>query len=106
MNAANPLWQLIRKERYDLIMEVIVRICSGEAVFHTRQEHPQCYKWSSAYTLVNNGGGGFLVVIHPKDVIGFEAHQEDADIGTVHRLSCLEKKAYADIKYHHGADHC
>jgi hypothetical protein len=62
-------------------------------------------KWSSLYALVNDGEGGYIVVVRPKDVAGFEPLQEDADIDTVLRLSYLEK-AYADIKHHHGADHC
>jgi hypothetical protein len=105
MNAAGPSWQLIRKERYDQIKDVLIRIRGGEAVSHIRRDHPQCYKWSSLYALVNDGEGGFTVVVHPKDVAGFEPLQEDADIDTVLHLSYLEK-AYADIKYHHGADHC
>ena len=32
MNAAGPSWQLIRKERYNEIKEVLVRIRNGEAV--------------------------------------------------------------------------
>ena len=105
MNAAGPSWQLIQKERYDQIKEVLIRIRDGEAVSHVRRDHPQCYKWSSLYALVNDGEGGFIVVIRPKDFAGFEPLQEDADIDTVLRLSYLEK-AYADIKDHHGADHC
>ena len=98
MNAAGPSWQLIRKERYDKIKDVLIRIRNGEAVSHVRRDHPQCYKWSSTYALVNDGDGGFIVVVH-------EPLQEDADIDTVLRLSYLER-AYADIKHHHGADHC
>ena len=105
MNAAGPSWQLIRKERYDKIKDVLIRIRNGEAVSHVRRDHPQCYKWSSFYALVNDGDGGFIVVVRPKAVAGFEPLQEDADIDTVLRLSYLEK-AYADIKHHHGADHC
>jgi hypothetical protein len=105
MNAAGPLWQLIRNERYDQIKDVLIRIRGGEAVSHIRRDHPQCYKWSSLYALVNDGESGFIVVIRPKDVAGFKPLQEDADIDTVLRLSYLEK-AYADIKHHHGADHC
>jgi len=105
MNAAGPSWQLIWKERYDQIKEVLIRIRDREAVSHVRRDHPQCYKWSSLYALMNDGEGGFIVVVHPKYVAGFEPLQEDADINTVLRLSYLEK-AYADIKHHHGADHC
>ena len=47
MNAASPSWQLIRKERYDQIKEVLIRVRGGEAVSHIRRDHPQCYKWSS-----------------------------------------------------------
>ena len=86
MNAAGPSWQLIRKERYDQIKDVLIRIRGGEAVLHIRRDHPQCYKWSSLYALVNDGEGGFIVVVHPKDVAGFEPLQEDADIDTVLRL--------------------
>ena len=32
MNATGPSWQLIRKERYDQIKEVLIRIHGGEAV--------------------------------------------------------------------------
>jgi hypothetical protein len=105
MNAAGPLWQLIRKERYDQIKDVLIRIRGREAVSHIRRDYPQCYKWSSFYALVNDGESGFIVVVHPKDVAGFEPLQEDADIDTVLRLSFLEK-AYADIKHHHSTDHC
>ncbi len=105
MNAAGPLWQLIRKERYDKIKDVLIRIRNGEAVLNVRRDHPQCYKWSSFYALVNDCDGGFIVVVHPKAVAGFEPLQEDTDIDTVLRLSYLER-AYADIKHHHGADHC
>ena len=73
---------------------------------HIRQDHPQCYKWSSLCALVNDGEGGFIVVVHSKDVAGFEPLQEDANIDTVLCLSYLEKALYADIKHHHGADHC
>ncbi len=55
MNAAGPSWQLIRKERYDKIKEVLIRIRNGEAVSHVRRDHSQCYKWSSFYALVNDG---------------------------------------------------
>jgi hypothetical protein len=83
----------------------LIRVRGGEAVLHIRQDHPQCYKWSSLYALANDGEGGFIVVVHPKDAAGFEPLQEDANINTVLCLSYLEK-AYADIKHHHGADHC
>ena len=46
---------------------------------------------------MNDGEGGFIVVVHPKDVAGFEPLQEDADIDTVLRLSYLENSC-ADIK--------
>jgi hypothetical protein len=101
MNAAGPSWQLIRKERNYQIKG----IRDGEAVSHVRRDHPQCYKWSSLYALVNDGEGGFIVFVRPKDVAGFEPLHKDADIDTVLRLSYLEK-AYADIKHHHSADHC
>ena len=42
MNAAGPLWQLIRNERYDQIKDVLIRIRGGEAVSHIRRDHPQC----------------------------------------------------------------
>ena len=100
-----PSWQLIWKERYDWIKEVVVRICCGDEVKHIRHEQPQCYKWCSAYALVNDGEGGFLLVIHPKNVIRFKAHREDADISTVCHISYFER-AYVDIKHHHKADHC
>ena len=87
MNAAGPSWQLIRKERYDKIKDVLIRIRNGEAVLHVRRDHPQCYKWSSFYALVNDGEGGFIVVVRPKHVAGFEPFKEDADIDTVLRLS-------------------
>jgi hypothetical protein len=107
MNAAGPSWQLIPKERYDKIKDVLIRIRNGEApVLHVRRDHPQCYQWSSSYALVNDGEGGFIVVVRPKEVAGFEPLQEDADINTFLSLSYLER-AYADIlKHHHGADHC
>ena len=89
MNAAGPSWQLIRKERYDKIKDVLIQIRNGEAVSHVRRDHPQCYKWSSFYALVNDGEGGFIVVVCPKAVAGLEPLQENADIGTVHRLSYL-----------------
>ncbi len=105
INATGPSWQLIRKERYDKIKDVLIRIRNGETVLHVRRDHPQCYKWSSSYALVNDGDGGFIVVIRPKEIAGFEPLQENADIDTVLRVSYLER-AYADIKHHHGADHC
>jgi len=105
MNATGPSWQLIRKERYDKIKDVLIQNRNGEAVSHVRRDHPQCYKWSSFYALVNDGEGGFIVVVHPKVVAGFEPLQENVDIDTVLRLSYLEK-AYADIKHHRGANHC
>ena len=33
MDDTGPLWQLIRKERYDQIKEVLIRIHGGEAVY-------------------------------------------------------------------------
>jgi len=63
MNAAGPSWQLIWKERYDQIKEVLIRIRDREAVSHVRRDHPQCYKWSSLYALMNDGEGGFIVVL-------------------------------------------
>ena len=63
MNAAGPLWQLMTKARYSQIKAVLVRIRNGESVKHIRQDHPQCYKWCSAYVLVNNGEDGFLLVL-------------------------------------------
>ena len=69
----------------------LIQVRGGEAVLHIRQDHPQCYKWSSLYALVNDGEGGFIVVVHPKDAAGFEPLQEDADIDTVLRLSIWRK---------------
>jgi hypothetical protein len=63
MNTAGLSWQLMTKARYNQIKGVLVRIRNGELVKHIRQDHPQCYKWYSAYTLVNNGEGGFLLVL-------------------------------------------
>jgi len=34
MNATDPSWKLIRKERYDQIKEVLIQIRGGEAVSH------------------------------------------------------------------------
>jgi hypothetical protein len=84
---------------------VIVRSRNGDEVKHIRQAHPQCYKWCSAYALVNNGEGVFLHVICPKNVIGFKALSKDADIDTFRRVSYF-KRAYANIKHHHNVDHC
>ena len=70
---------------------MIVRIRSGEAVLHIRQDHTHCYKRSSAYALVNDGEGRFIGVIRPTDIAGFDAHQEEADIDSVCHLSYLEK---------------
>ena len=67
MNAAGPSWQLIRKERYDQIKEVLIRIHGGKAVLHIRRDHPQCYKWSSLYALVNDCEGGFIVVVREEE---------------------------------------
>jgi hypothetical protein len=39
MNAAGPSWQLIRKERYDKIKDVLIRIRNGESVSHVRRDH-------------------------------------------------------------------
>ena len=36
INATGPLWQLIWKERYDQIKEVLIRICDREAISHVR----------------------------------------------------------------------
>jgi len=69
MNAAGPSWQLIRKERYDKIKDVLIRIRNGEAVSNVRRDHPQCYKWSSFHALVNDGDCGFIVVVRPKAVL-------------------------------------
>ncbi len=40
---------------------------------------------------MNDGEGGFIVVVRPKYVAGFVPLQEDADIDKVLRLSYLEK---------------
>jgi hypothetical protein len=45
MNAAGPSWQLMRKERYDRIKEVLSRLRNGDEVKHIRQAHPQGSKW-------------------------------------------------------------
>ena len=63
MNAAGPSWQLIRKERYDEIKDVLIRIHNGEAVLHVRRDHPQSYKWSSFYALVNDGFSSWVKVL-------------------------------------------
>ncbi len=73
-------------------------------VKHIGQAHPQCYKLCSAYALVKDGEGGFLLVFCHKNIIGFESLREDADIDTVPRVSYF-KRAYANIKHHRGADH-
>jgi hypothetical protein len=105
MDTAGPSWQLMRKERYEWIKGVLVRLRKRNEVKHIRPAHPQCYKWCSAYALVNDGEGGFLLVIGSKNVIGFKALSKDADIDTVRRVSHFER-AYADIKHHHGGNHC
>jgi hypothetical protein len=84
---------------------VLVRLCNGEEVKPIRRAHPQCYKWCSAYALVNDGEGGFLLVICPKDVTGFKALSKDTDIDAVRRVSYFER-AYINIKHHHGMNQC
>jgi hypothetical protein len=66
MDAASPSWQLMWKERYYWIKGVLVRLRNGDEVKHIRRAHPQCYKWSLIYALVNDGKGGFILVICPK----------------------------------------
>ena len=67
MNAAGPSWQLIWKERYDKIKEVIIRIHNGEAILHVRQDHPQFYKWSSFC------GAAMTSCEHRGSCVGFNA---------------------------------
>ena len=81
---------------------MLIRIRGGEAVSHIRRVHHQCYKWSSLYALVNDGEGGFIVVIRPQMSQGSSLSKR---MPTSTQSSASEK-AYADIKHHHGADHC
>jgi hypothetical protein len=80
IDAAGPPWQLMRKERYDRIKGVLIQLRNGDEVKYIRQAHSQCYKWCSTYVLMNDGEGGFILVMHPKNIMGFEALSKDADI--------------------------
>ncbi len=100
MNATGPLWQLMTKERYNWIKGVLVQIRNGESVKNIRRDHSQCYKWCSAYALANDGEGGFLLVLWPKNT----------SLGSRPTARCWYghnfERAYANIKCHHGVDHC
>jgi hypothetical protein len=51
MEGASKSWQLIRKEKYTMILTAFIRNCNGEPVKLLRSIHPQIYKWYEKYAL-------------------------------------------------------
>jgi hypothetical protein len=54
---------------------------------------------------VKDGADGFLLVVRPMNVAGFEAFNKDVDHNNVHRMTYFEI-AYCNIKDAHGPYHC
>ena len=62
MQKAGPSWKLCTREKFDSIMDAMVRIRNGESTAQVRATYAQAYKWRKSYALVKNGVGGFLIV--------------------------------------------
>jgi hypothetical protein len=106
MNKSGPLWQLIRKEKYDRIKEMLIRKRDGEEMRELRLEYPQCYKWCQSFAIVKDGVGGFILIARPSNWVStLGGNDENADIDSLQRITYLER-SYFDLRNAHGADHC
>ncbi len=90
----------MKKLRFDVIKEALLRICEGdESVSELQNEYPSIYKWNKSFALVVNGDS-ILLVIRPPDIVG----QQDIDINFVKRISYFEH-VFSNIRSTHGQDH-
>ena len=76
MQNSGPSWKLSTHEKYDRIMDAMVRIRTGDKMGEVRATYPQAYKWRKTYALVNNGVGGFILVERPPDAFGLNRDGE------------------------------
>jgi hypothetical protein len=104
MQSSGPSWKLGTCQRYDCIMDAMVRICKGETTSQVRATYPQAYKWRKAYALVNNEVGGFILVDPPDNTFGLDGDDIDADIKSVVKLTYFEA-AYLNINKCHLPNH-
>jgi hypothetical protein len=80
MEGASESWGLITKEKYTMILTVMIRLHTGE-----RSIYPQIYKWCSYYAPVASGET-FILVARPDDVIGFAIVDKTVEMDTVKRI--------------------
>jgi hypothetical protein len=54
MQNSGPSWKLSARKKYDRIMDVMVRIRTGDKMGEVQTTYPQAYKWRKTYALVLN----------------------------------------------------
>ncbi len=84
MSRAGELWQIIRKEKHARTTDALLCIHNGKHAADVKKIYPQTYKWSKGYALVKDSAGGFLLVVRPMNVAGFEAFNKDVDNDNIH----------------------
>ena len=106
MQKAGPSWKLGTRQKFDSIMDALVRVRNGESIAQVRETYAQAYKWRKSYALVKNGVGGFLIVERPENAFGLNRNGEDidVDVDSVVQLTYLEA-AYSNINKCHLPDH-
>jgi hypothetical protein len=52
MQNSGPSWKLSTRKKYDRIMDVMVRIRTGDKMGEVWATYPQAYKWRKTYALV------------------------------------------------------
>jgi hypothetical protein len=107
MQNSGPSWKLSLStcEKYDRIMDAMVRIRTGDKMGEVRATYPQAYKWRKTYALVNNGVGGFILVNRPPDAFGLNRDDDvNVDVNSVVQLTYFEA-AYSNIRKCHLPDH-
>jgi hypothetical protein len=105
LQSAGKNWQLMLKEKHDLILSAFIRFRDGERAAYLRGEFPQCYNWFLAYTIVKDGEGGFVLVARLQSE--FESHgvSENTPLDKIKRVTYMER-VFVDLKKAHGDDHC
>ena len=105
MQNSGPSWKLSTREKYERIMDAMVRIRTGDKMGEVRATYPQAYKWRKTYALVNNGVGGFILVDRPPDAFGLNQDDDvNVDVNSVVQLTYFEA-AYSNIRKCHLPDH-
>ena len=99
VDRAGETFKLIKRYKYNRILEALLRVCDGEASAMIRREYNQVHKWNKAYGLVNSGNNTWTVVARPLQSTG-----EEVDADTLKRVTYLER-VFSDLVTAHGVDH-